>query len=89
MRAQSLFPEFDYFRRKFTASDPGASAGFRPHLKQETILAELFALRNLASFGMRPSLGCHFQELDERSDIFIGVHDYVVLHILVVHSSYA
>ena len=25
---------------------------------------------------MRPSLGCHFQELDKRSDIlFVGVHD--------------
>ena len=73
--AQSLFPEFDYSRRKFTHPDSGASAGFRPHLEQEVILAEQFALGNLVSFRMRPSLGCHFQELDERSDIlFIGVH---------------
>ena len=33
-------------------------------------------MRNLVRFRMRPSLGCHFQELDERSDIlFVGVHD--------------
>ena len=38
--AQSFFPEFDYSRRKFTPSDPGASAGFRPHLKQGVIFAE-------------------------------------------------
>ena len=74
--AQSLFPEFDYSRRKFSPPDSGASAGFRPHLEQEVICAELFALGNLVSFRMRPSLGCHFQELDKRSDIlFVGVHD--------------
>ena len=73
--AQTLFPEFDYSRRKFTPSDSGASAGFRPHLKQGVIFAESFALGNLASFKTRPSLGCHFQELNERSDIFVGVHD--------------
>ncbi len=38
--AHALFPEFDYSRRKFTPSDPGASAGFRPHLKQGVIFAE-------------------------------------------------
>jgi hypothetical protein len=74
--AQSFFPEFDYSRRKFTPSDAGASAGFRPHLKQGVIFTEQVALRNLVSFRPRPSLGCHFQELDERSDIlFVGVHD--------------
>ena len=74
--AQSLFPEFDYSRRKFTPSDSGASAGFRPHLKQGVIFTEQVALRNLVSFRTRPSLGCHFQELDERSDILVmGVHD--------------
>ena len=40
------------------------------------ICAELFALGNLVNFRIRPSLGCHFQELDKRSDIlFVGVHD--------------
>jgi hypothetical protein len=47
--AQSFFPEFDYSRRKFTLSDSGASAGFRPHLKQGVIFAEWFALANLVS----------------------------------------
>ena len=74
--AQSLFPKFDYSRRKFTPSDAGASAGFRPHLKQGVIFTEQVALRNLVSFRMRPSLGCHFQGLDERGDIlFPGVHN--------------
>ena len=74
--AQSFFPEFDYSRRKFAPSDPGASAGFRPHLKQGVIFTEQVALRNLVRFRTRPSLGCHFQELDERSDILVmGVHD--------------
>jgi hypothetical protein len=74
--AQSFFPEFDYSRRKFTLSDSGASAGFRPHLKQGVIFAEWFALANLVSFRTRPSLGCHLQEFDERSDIlFVVVHD--------------
>jgi hypothetical protein len=31
-------------------SDPGASAGFWPHLKQGVIFAEWFALENLVSF---------------------------------------
>jgi hypothetical protein len=74
--AQSFFPEFDYSRRKFTPSDAGASAGFRPHLKQGVIFTEQVALGNLVSLRPRPSLGCHFQELDEGSDIlFVGVHD--------------
>ena len=56
-------------------SDAGASAGFRPHLKQGMIFAEQFALGQLVSFRTRPALGCHFQELDERSDILVvGVH---------------
>jgi hypothetical protein len=38
--AQSLFLQLDYSRRKFTPPDPGASAGFRPHLKQGVIFAE-------------------------------------------------
>ena len=38
--AQSLFPEFDDFRRKFTPSNSGASAGFRPHFKQRMIFAQ-------------------------------------------------
>ena len=74
--AQSLFPEFDDSRRKFTPSNSGASAGFRPHLKQGVIFTEQVALGNLVSFRPRPSLGCHFQELDERGDVlFVGVHD--------------
>ena len=74
--AQSLFPKFDYSRRKFAPSNSGASAGFRPHLKQGVIFAEQVALRNLVRFRTRPSLGCHFQQLDERSDILVmGVHD--------------
>jgi hypothetical protein len=76
LSAQSLLPEFDYSGRKFTPSNSGASAGFRPHLKQGVIFTEQVALRNLVSFRARPSLGCHFQELDERGDIlFLGVHD--------------
>src|SRR5688500_18261062 len=67
--AQSLFPEFDHSRREFTPSDSGASAGFRPHLKQGMILAEYLALGKLVSVSRRPSLGCHFQQLDERNDI--------------------
>ena len=71
-----LFPEFDYSGRKFTPSDAGASAGFRPHLKQEVVFAEQFALGNLVSFNTLRSLGGHFQEFDECSDIlFVGVHD--------------
>ena len=74
--AQSFFPEFDDSGRKFTPPDSGASAGFRPHLKQGVIFTEQVALRNLVRFRTRPSLGCHFQELDERSDILVmGVHD--------------
>ena len=74
--AQSLFPEFYYSGRKFTPSDSGASAGFRPHFKQGVVFTEQVALRNLVSFRTRPALGCHFQELDERGDIlFVGVHD--------------
>ena len=74
--AQSFFPEFDYSRRKFTHSNSGASAGFRPHFKQGVIFTEQVALRHLVSFRTRPSLGCHFQQLDERSDIlFVGIHD--------------
>ena len=38
--AQSLFPEFDDFRREFTPSNSGASAGFRPHFKQRMIFAQ-------------------------------------------------
>jgi hypothetical protein len=38
--AQSFFPEFYYSKRKFTLSDPGASAGFWPHLKQGVVFAE-------------------------------------------------
>ena len=52
--AQSFFPEFDYFGRKFAPSDPGASAGFRPHLKQGVIFTEQVALRDLVSFRTRP-----------------------------------
>jgi hypothetical protein len=40
LSAQSLLPEFDYSGRKFTPSNSGASAGFRPHLKQGVIFAE-------------------------------------------------
>ena len=74
--AQSLFPEFDYSGRIFTPSDAGAPAGFRPHFKQGVIFTEQVALRSLVSFRMRPSLGCHFQELNKRSHIlFLGVHN--------------
>jgi len=73
--AQTLFPQLDDSRRKFTRADPSPSTGFRPHLKQEVIFAEV-ALGNLISFRARPSLGCHVQELDERNDILVvAVHD--------------
>jgi hypothetical protein len=37
---QSLLPKLDYSGRKFTPSDSGAAAGFRPHLKQGVIFAQ-------------------------------------------------
>ena len=39
-QAQSLLPELDHSRGKFTFPDSGAATGFRPHLKQQVIFAK-------------------------------------------------
>jgi len=69
-----LFPKFDDTGGKFATPDAGAAAGFWPHLKQGLIAAEQVPLRDLARSGMRPLLGCHSQQLQKRSDIFVVFH---------------
>src|SRR5262245_47724761 len=75
--AETLLPKFEYFVRKCTRSYTRASAGFWPHFRQgEEVLAEPVILRNLVRFGICSPLVCHFQELDQRRDVFFNVvHD--------------
>ena len=71
--AQSFFPEFDNSRRKFTPSDPGASAGFRPH-KARSNLRAIVRSGKPGQLQTAASARLHFQELDESRDILFGYH---------------
>jgi hypothetical protein len=75
--AQSLFPQFNYCRREFALSGTSASTGFGPHFKQRQVFVEFIALQNVVGLTMRPPLGCHFQKLYQRRDVFfLGIHDH-------------